>query len=250
MPDQDIPELDETITKLPSDMRSDLAELGKRDLYWFNKAVLKHRDLTKSCHMPMTIFLDTNPAQFKLILQPRDHLKTSAGTIAGCMQKGVRNPNERILIANESSTNAQRFLSVVQAHCETNRVFRALYSSVIPKDTRKVRWNQQELDWNRDGVWPEPTFDTIGMTGAVTSRHYSHICIDDPIREEALNSDKVMEDTISRLSGFLDLLSNPETDTIWIIGTRWAIHDVYSWFESKLGKRLARFIRGAIENGQ
>lgn len=248
--EQDIPYLDDTIAKLPSDMRDDLAELGKRDLYWFNKAVLKHRDLTQSCHGPICIYFDSNPGQFKLALYPRDHLKTHCITIAGCLQKGVRNPNERILILNESATNAERMLSAIQTHCESNRVFRALYSSVIPKDTRKVRWNQSELDFVRDGIFPEPTFDTIGMTGGFTSRHYSHICIDDPISDNAMDSEKVMNDAINRLKGCLDLLTNPEKDTIWIVGTRWAIHDAYSWFEKTLGTRLTKMIRGVIEDGQ
>lgn len=250
VPDVDLPELDSTITQLPADMRADLAELGKHDLYWFNKAVLKHRDLTKGCHGPICVYFDSNAGQFKLALYPRDHLKTHCITIAGCLQRGVRNPNERILILNESATNAERMLSSIQAHCESNRVFRALYSSVIPKDTRKVRWNQKEMDFVRDEIYPEPTFDTIGMTGAFTSRHYSHICIDDPISDNALDSEKVMAESIERLKGCLDLLTDPEKDTIWIVGTRWAIHDVYSWFEKTLGKRLTRMIRGAIEDGQ
>ncbi len=250
MADQDIPNLDENISRLPSDMRADLAELGRRDLYFFCKAMLRMKDLAPKCHMPLTLFIADNPGPFKLILQPRDHLKTSVATIGGNFQKAIRNPNERILIGNESSTNAERMLRAIRQHCEGNKIIRTLYSDVIPKDTRKVRWNDQELDFNRTGVWPEPTFDTIGMTGAVTSRHYSHICIDDPISEEAVKSEKVMKDTIARLSGFLDLLTDPEKDTLWMIGTRWAIYDVYSWLEKVLSGRLTRFIRGAIEDGE
>lgn len=249
MPDQDIPNLDDSLAKLPSDIRADLAETGRRDLYWFNKAVLKHKDLAVNCHLPLCVYFDTNPGQFKLALMPRDHLKTHCITIAGTLQKAMRDPNERILIANESATNAQNMLSAIKAHLESNKILRTLYSDVIPKDTKKVTWNQESLTLNRTRIDPQPTFDTIGMTGAFTSRHYSHICIDDPISEDALKSEKVMADTINRLKGCLDLLTDSTHDTIWIVGTRWAIHDVYSWFEKTLGKKLNRFIRGAIEDG-
>jgi predicted phage terminase large subunit-like protein len=247
---QDIPNLDPSIAQLPKDLREDLAAHGRNDLMFLAKGVLGYKDITESAHGALCIYVDTNSSQFKLMLMPRDHLKTTLVTITGNIQRALRNPNERILIANESATNAERMLRGIRQHCESNKVFRALYSDVIPKDTRRVRWNDSELDFARSEIYPEPTFDTIGMTGAFTSRHYSHICIDDPISEEAIKSEKVMEDTINRLSSVLPLLTDPSKDTIWIVGTRWALHDVYSWFEEKLGDRLARFVRAAIEDNQ
>lgn len=250
MAEQDLPELDETIAKLPSDIRADLAERGRRDLFFFGKAILRYSDMSPSCHMPLTIFAQENPAQFKLMLMPRDHFKSSAVTIAGNLQKAVTDPNQRILLVNESSTNAERFLSAIRQHCESNRIFRTLYSDIIPKDTRKVKWNDQELVFNRQWIGPEPTFDTIGMTGSMTSRHFTHICIDDPISKEAIKSEKVMQDSIDRLKDLTTLLVRPEQDTIWVIGTRWALFDVYTWLEKKFGSQLKRFVRGAIEDGQ
>lgn len=248
--DQDIPNIDDSIAQMPKDLRDDLAEWGKRDLYMFGKSILGYKDMMPKCHMPFTRFLAENPAQFKLAMQPRDHLKTSCGTIAGNLQKALRNTNERILIANESATNAERFLSAIQQHLEQNRVLRALYSGAIPKDTRRVKWNQQELTLNRQWIGPEPTFDTVGMTGSMTSRHFTHICIDDPISKDAVQSDKVMADIINRCKDITTLLVNPETDTFWVIGTRWALWDVYSWFMRTFDHRIAKFIRGAIEDGE
>lgn len=248
--EQDLPNLDSDITKLPQDIRHDLAELGKSNLFFFAKGILKYKDMTEKCHGPLCVFTNHNPGQFKLILMPRDHYKSTVITISGNLQKVVQDPEQRILIANESATNAERFLRAIREHAENNVLFRSLYSGLIPKETRKVRWNDQELTFNRKGFYPEPTFDSIGMTGAFTSRHYSHINIDDPISEEAIKSEKVMEDTINRLRAVLALLTKPEKDTIWIVGTRWALHDVYSWFEANLGPRLVRFARGVFEDGE
>src|SRR6267378_1837759 len=102
MPDQDIPLLDETISQLPQDIRSDLAERGRKDLFFFNSGVLGMRDMTISCHGPVCAYINLNPKQFKMILEPRDHLKTSVITIGGSMQMVVKNPENRLLIANES----------------------------------------------------------------------------------------------------------------------------------------------------
>lgn len=248
--DVDLPNLDKHIVEMPVDLRRDLAEMGRRNLFFFDKAILGYKDMTDGAHGALCTFLDHNGVRFKLILMPRDHYKTSVVTIGGGLQTAIKNPNERILIANESSTNAERFLRAIRTHCESNRIFRALYSQVIPKDFRKVRWNDSELDFVRQEVFPEPTFDTIGMGGAFVSRHYSHMIFDDLISEEAVKSEKVMKDTINRMNGILALLTKPELDTFWVVGTRWALHDIYSDIIKKYGKKIAKFIRAAIEDGE
>lgn len=247
---QDLPYLDDSIVRLPDDIREDLAERGRRDLFFFDKAVLGFKDMTEDCHGPLCAFADLNPKQIKLFLMPRDHLKTTVLTVGATMQRVVRDQESRSLIANESATNSERMLRGIRQQVESNKVFRALYSEVIPKDTRKVRWNDSELDFVRQGYYPEPTIDAIGMTGAATSRHYTHITYDDPISEEAVKSEKVMQDTINRMSGALSLLVNPTVDSIWLVGTRWALHDVYSVWLKLFGEDMARIIRAAIEDGQ
>jgi hypothetical protein len=86
------------------------------------------------------------------------------------------------------------------------------------------------------------------MTGAVTSRHYTHITYDDPISEEAVKSDKVMKDTINRMSSALSLLTDPSHHTIWLVGTRWALWDVYSVWMDTFGDKLGRIVRAVIED--
>lgn len=249
-PEQDIPYIDEHVSQLPSDLREDLADLGRRDLMFLAKGVLGFRDMTQRCHGPLCQFVTGNKSQFKLMLHPRDTFKTSTVTISGNVQKVINNTEERILIANESATNSERWLGVIQNHAESNRIFRALYSDIIPRDTRKVPWNASELVFNRQGHYPEPTLDAIGMTGAVTSRHYTHICFDDPISEEAVKSELVMQDVITRMSALTSLLVEPDKNTVWLVGTRWALFDVYSWFEKAFALRLSKFARSIMEDGE
>ena len=249
MNEQDLPYLDESVAQLSSDLRADLATAFSNDLFKFGFGVLGYRDMTINCHAPLASFLDHNPARYKHVEMPRDHLKTSLCNIARNMQKVVKNPNERILIINETAANAERFLGAIRQHAESNRIFRALYSHVIPRDTKKVPWNNNELRFQREWVGPEPTIDSMGMTGAVTSRHYTHISIDDPISEDAVKSELVMLDAISRISKVLTLMVNPGEDTFDLVGTRWAFADVYRHFMRLYKGKMALFIRGAIEDG-
>lgn len=248
MADQDIPFLDRETMLLPEDIRQDIAERGRNDLYFMAKGILGYRDLSVGCHLPFCLFLDKHPARFKLSLMPRGHYKTTIGTIARNVQKTVRDPNKRILILNETGTNAENFLTAIAEHFEQNTVLRTLYSSVIPKKPKT--WSSKELLFNREWRGPEPTISAMGMTSALTSRHYTDITVDDPISEEAAKSEAVMHDAITRIDKIISLMVKPEEDTFDLIGTRWALHDVYSVFMKKYGSQLARFVRAAILDGQ
>ena len=248
-PPTDIPRIDSNIEREPEDIRQDVAEAASRDLYMFNTGVLGYKDLTENCHKILCAWHDQNPSRYKETLMSRGHLKTSCLTIGKNTQKVVRNVEERILLANETATNAERFLGAIKAHAESNRIFRALYSHIIPADnSRKHSWSQTELTFKRQGIYTVPTIDTIGMTGAMTSRHYTHLCIDDPISAEAAESKIVMETTIGRIKNLISLMDDPGKDTVDLTGTRWAFYDVYSWFEETFSP--ARFIRGDTEDGK
>jgi hypothetical protein len=246
-PPRDLPKLDDGIVRQPEDIRRDVAEAASRNLFVFARGVLGYTDLTEGCHAQLCTWLDHNPSRFKLVLHPRDTFKTTIN-ISRVMQKICQNPEHRILLANETATNAQRFLSIIRTHAESNKRFRALYPHLIPSDPK--RWSQEELLFNRRGVYAEPTVDSIGMTGAMTSRHYTHMTFDDLISEEAAKSKLVMDDTITRFSKLYSLMVRPGEDTFDLVGTRWAFYDIYAYAMQRFGKDIARYIRGAIEDGK
>lgn len=246
-PPRDLPRLDDEIVRQPEDIRRDVAEAASRNLFMFTRGVLGYRDLTEKCHGPLCTWLDDNPSRYKVVLHPRGTFKTTIN-IGRVVQKITQDAENRILLANEVATNAEHFLFIIRQHAETNRRFRALYSHLIPSDPK--RWSQTELMFNRKGIYAEPTVDSIGMTGAMTSRHYTHMTFDDLISEEAAKSQRVMDDTITRFAKIHSLMVNPEKDTFDLVGTRWAFYDIYSYAMARFGKEIARYIRGAIEDGE
>lgn len=245
MTDQDIPNLDFVLERTPADIRQDLAAKGTRDLFFFAKGILGYREGTVGCHKPLCVFFDENPSKYKLALHPRGTFKSSFITISRNTQKAVRNSNERICIINEVADNAQGFLGTIRQHFENNRVLRTLYSDVIPKDYRKTTWNNQALRLNREWIGPEDTLEAMGILSTLTSHHYTHLAYDDIISEDAVKSPIIMVDTIERAKKFRSLMVNPSESTLDVIGTRWALHDVYSHFIKMLGDSLAKYIRGA-----
>jgi predicted phage terminase large subunit-like protein len=52
------------------------------------------------------------------------------------------------------------------------------------------------------------------------------------------------------MSSALSLLVNPGIDSIWLVGTRWALWDVYSEWMKVYGDKLGRLVRAVIEDGE
>jgi predicted phage terminase large subunit-like protein len=252
MTDVDLPQLDETIKQLPSDIRSDLAERGRSSLFFMTKAVLGYNRVNSHTHGGMCEFHDRNPAKYKMTLMPRGTYKSTVKTVSGGLQAICKDPEQRVLITNENDGNAQRFLYSIKTHAESNKIFRTLYSDLIPKNVREVRWNNEVLDFNRKGHYPEASITGRGITSALTSQHYTHMILDDLISIEAVKSPAVMQDTIMRAHQVLSLAVDPKTSTWDLVGTRWAFADLYSDFEKKYGTsgNFAKYIRAANEDGE
>ena len=247
-------------------VRLELAARGKEDLFFFVKGILGYDRLSPSIHGELCTFLmQTRGFLRRMIQMPRSHFKTTIVTIGSSMQDITLDPNIRILLVASSSTNAKRFLLEIQKHFIMNKMFRWLYTDIIPLEITKARWNADELEVPREVMFREPTIDTIGAKGAVASRHYNRIIGDDIIGEKELHSEIEMEKTIEWASGLESLLISPIEDRIDFVGTRWRMNDVYAAVEQFYGHKnkpveigphaikvgeIIIYRREAMENGE
>ncbi len=211
--------------------RSELAERGLDDLYFFTKGILGYNLLVPHVHGHLCKFLDTCHVKRRMLLMPRTHFKTTIATIAQTMKDICIDPNVRILIVGSTATNAERFLTEISEHFRRNQMFRWLYADIIPDSFTSLdsTWTKREVTVPRDLISREPTIDTIGARGTVESRHYNKIRADDIIGEAELHSEGEMEKTIEWIQGFESLLISPIEDEIDFTGTHWRINDVYSF---------------------
>ncbi len=245
-------------------LRLKMRKRGLEDFYFFTKAILGYRKLTKHTHGALCRFLQTCPLNRRLVQMPRGHYKTTISTISLNIWRAIKDPNIRILIVAGTGGNAERFILEIRKHFESNELFRWLYPESIPDDFHKARWNNSELELKRTAYWREPTFDAIGAGGMVESRHYDVITGDDMIGEKEFNSDAEMMKRIEWVSGIESLLINSKM-YIDFVGTYWRKGDVYDYIrqfyggdkESKpigphamLKGDIAIFHRGMIENGE
>lgn len=211
-------------------IRVELREYAQRSTYFMGKAIIGFKDIVPNTHGPMCKFIES-PSIRKLGLAPRDHLKTSVWTIADSVRRIAANPSIRILLANETSTNASHFLRKIQSVFERNVLFRWLFPELIPDFTKRPKWNETEMCVPRPTDYPESTIEVIGVGGAVVSRHYDLIKCDDLVGKEASESDEVMRKTIDWYQYCESLLNHPVDSEIQNYGTRWSYADLHSWIE-------------------
>lgn len=257
MADVDLPNQDPSLQQIPSDYRIDLATVLAGNLYSFAKGVCGFNAMTERAHGPMCVFLDGKQrkadgqiAKIKGCGMPRATFKSSIGTIARPLQQLCLNRNRTKAIFNEAATNAQGFLRSQRQIAEGSKIFRTFWSDLLPRDTKKVRWNDSQLDFNREIIRPEPSISAHGITGTLTSQHWDDLIFDDIISEEASKSEKVMNDTTDRARKYRSLMVDAEDSTLTIMFTRWGFADTYSVLFRDIGADMVLLLRGAIENDE
>lgn len=212
--------------------RLSLRKMAKASTYFVGKAVLGFQDMTPGLHREMCDWIDAprKPGERRLHgIVPRDHLKTSVWTIAHTIKLILNNAETRILIANETATNVQHFLSKIDSVFRRNTLFQWLFPELIPDWGTVRRWNATEITVPRDNDYPEATVEVIGVGGAVVSRHYKVIKLDDLVGKQASEEAETMKKTIDWYQYTESLLEHPMDDWIYNVGTPWGFNDLDSW---------------------
>lgn len=247
-----------------------LREKALTNLFWFGHTVLGFSErfpLELETHiLPLrfterkTGVVEIDECPFQMLLMPRETGKSSLITIAHSIQLACRNPDTAILIVNEKQLLAQDFLKAIKHQFETNELLRSLFPEVIPPDFNKTEWSATRATLQRTSGRPEPTFDTIGVGGSITGRHFDHIVADDLISKEAVENARagswsVMESAnfwVTTLRPLLSLSAKP-FPSITFVGTRWYPRDTYEFTEETFGhneeKRTYR-MQAKLPNGK
>lgn len=231
---------------------------SKNDLFFLSHGLLGYDKLSINLHGHLCEWMRlTNGEQYREILLPRSHFKSTVVTISDSVQIALTDDNKtspyprnlgpdcRILIAHETSEAATRFLNSITQHFTSNPALIFFFPELVPR--KGMRLNKNELELPRNSIWSEPTFDTIGVGGKAQGRHYNYIKPDDIYGAAARDSKAERETTISWVDNLQSLLITPRTDHIDFVGTRWAFDDIYAHIESTYKDRLKKYVRSCEE---
>lgn len=228
------------------------AQVCKADLRYLCQTVLGFKDWD-ACHDDLARFLRESNKRFKLILVPREHLKTSVVTVGKAIQHILCDPNVSILYASAVLDNSKAFLSETREYLEKK--------SDLPKifgEFKSEVWNTERITVaQRITADKQATIETAGADQTVTSKHYDIIFADDLVNRQTINTPEQIGKTRKFYSDLFDLLKKPN-GIMYIIGTRWDDKDLYGQIirdEDELEKsgRERTFdihVRKAVENGQ
>jgi hypothetical protein len=227
-------------------------------LYFFIKIALRRRRLTDSLHKPWCQSLEKD--HFKDLFEyPRDHFKSTicsegmpmwralpftskdeadfrvlgySDSFIAFMKRMHRQDSRNLLVA-ENITNAAKLGSRISKHYESNAIFRVLFSDILPNTS--CTWSNYSLHHKRTAgasAHGEGTFDFLGVGGALQSRHYDGIVIqDDLVGRKAIESISVMEKSIDYhklVVGAFESEDNQHENDEFVVGNRWNFNDLNS----------------------
>jgi len=228
---------------------------------------LRRKRLTKYLHKPICESLERD--HIKDVHEiPRDHFKSTIGseglpiwrvlplndddltTFAKLgyssefieWQRRVHRPAARNLLVSENITNASKLGRRIAFHYESNTIFRYLFPEIIP--TSAETWSNFSLHHRIPsaaaalaGGHGEGTFDFLGVGGALQSRHYDGMVIeDDLVGRKAIESVSIMEKTIEYhilVAGAFENEDNINENDELVIGNRWGYTDLNSHIKEK-----------------
>jgi predicted phage terminase large subunit-like protein len=130
-------------------------------------------------HLPMLIHQLAHKEN--MLLGFRGCGKSTITTVVKGIHYILLNPNIRMLIASKVLKNSQTFLYLIKQHFESNVKLKEIFGNYVGKR----QWDETSIIVApRSMPIKEPTVMTVGVGGAVASKHYDVILADDLVEEE------------------------------------------------------------------
>ncbi len=214
----------------------------KESLHFLCTRFLGFKDWDK-IHDDIEKFLNRKSRK-KLILVPRGHLKTSVITKAFSIQQVLRNPNVRILIANQVWDKAREMLYEIKQMFTDKSDLPKLFGSFVSD-----RWREDDIVVRQRTIaLAAPTIGTSGVEAELTSSHYDVVILDDLQGLQNYQTPEQREKVKRYYRSMMDLLE--PGGLLVVVGTRWHLDDVYQYIMDEESEYFDITVRKVVENGQ
>lgn len=220
----------------------EIADLNKESLEFLCRQFLGYKDWDR-VHDDVAKFL-RKPARKKALLLPRGHLKSSIVTIGYSVQEIIKNPNTRILIANQIWDMSRAFLRSIKGILENSQL-KYLHGNFV-----STKWNEDLIIVNQRTAshLKEPTVLTTGVEAEQTGGHFDLIILDDLTGLQNCQTPEQREKTKRFRRSMINLLE--PGGKLLEIGTRWHLDDTFSDIIEKEAEYYDIMVRRVIENGK
>jgi hypothetical protein len=226
--------------KMTPELKELLREAGYVSLWFFLKYIAGYSGpfdlLNDDLHVEMCNFRQDllKPGSRGALFLPRGHYKSTIITEGATGWELLRSPWLRVRITNAIADKAQDFLKTVKAMFETNDLIRELYPEYVPQRSQEA-WNDTVLTLHRSvrgKTYREGSVEYGGVGGASEGHHYDLHVVDDMIGLASLNSTRSSNATMMSTENWFwssekPLLVSMRNSRVIVVGTRYAVDDVY-----------------------
>lgn len=262
-----------------SDFEVDLCRQSALVSLWFFTKYIAgfagpFNEMTPHLHVDMANFRQRLlfPGARGAMFIPRSHYKTSLCTEAGTAWEIIRWPNIRVRITNAIADYAGDFMHSVKSVFDDNPIVEFLFPTFyVTAPNTQPRWNDTEIVIPcRNRNFREATVEYGGVGGASEGHHYDLHIVDDMIGQKAINSMRIAAADMQRARNWFwnsekSLLVSVRDSRVIVIGTRYAVDDVYDdilrrakafhghsyrGFEPVSNGKWEVYYRMAVEDGQ
>ncbi len=246
----------------PGSAASLVRKRAERELFYFATVFMGGNILCAQPHGLFCDFIQQVPKRRKLLLAPRNHLKTTltkALVLHAIVQPDGNNVyfpsgmgslshtdgrSTRILLASKAAKLSLQKLSSIRTWCEANPAFAGFWPEHFWSDPRResAKWNNERLQFPRKEIFDQATVEIVGVGGVVVGQHFNMHIHDDLIDEHDRYSPTTMDGAYNWLVNSRSLFDGQETAVEMTIGTHWANNDMYVRMEeSELEVEVMRY---------
>jgi len=157
-----------------------------------------------------------------LILAPRGHGKSTVCTVAYSLWKLLADVNTRILVVSNTAEQAGSLAGEIKLQTQTNEPLRQLLG-----EPRSGAWRANMFTLaRRTRICKEASVTSTGVEGAIVSRHYELIILDDVVDEENSYTRRARDKLRTWYAKVLLPCLEPGGE-LHILGTRYHPRDLY-----------------------
>jgi len=163
------------------------------------------------------------PRGRSLVLAPRGHGKSSVLTIGYTVWKVLADPDVRVLLVSNTHSQAAAFMREIKARLEGPPIT-ALFGN-----QRGPKWSENEIIVaGCKRATKEATVTALGVEGAIISRHFDLVILDDVVDQENARTEAQRE----KLREWYYVTLMPTIvpgGEMRIVGTRYHLRDLYGF---------------------
>ena len=225
-----------------------ITQAAEHSLYYFYKVFVNGSIARPVPHKLFCDFLQEVPSRRKLLMAPRDHLKTSISK-ALCLHFLVQpdrhnvyfpagmgslahteGRSTRILFSSKAVDLSVQKLVFIRTWCETYAaLLHGFWPEVFWLEPAKQSgiWNNERLLFPRREIFDQPTIATTGVTGTITGQRFNVLLHDDIVDEKDRYSATTQERAYNWWISTRSLMDGQETSLELTIGTHRSNNDPY-----------------------